>query len=167
MSWLRVATDKPSPFEGVLGLRPELLKLYRSFYGQLWDGEMVPPNLLELCRLRIALIHGCEAETAIRHVHAGVSDEQVAALDHWRAAACFSLAERAALALADKIPRQHHEVTDADVAALREHLDDPQVVALTLAATLFDAHCRLRLVLGVTPRPARVDVPAAADGVLY
>ncbi len=167
MSWLRGVPDAPSPLEGVLGLRPDLLHLYRTFYGTLWDDNLVPAHLLELCRLRIAGIHGCEAERGIRHVHAGVTDEQIAALDTWHQAACFSAAERAALAFAEKMPWQHHGVTDDDIAALRAHLTDAQVVALTVAAAVFDAHCRLRLVFGLEPQPLAVAAPATAHGVLF
>jgi hypothetical protein len=31
MPWLQRAADAPSAFEGVLGLRPELINLYRAF----------------------------------------------------------------------------------------------------------------------------------------
>ncbi len=167
MSWLESLPDAPSPFEGVLQQRPDLLRLHRAFYATLWDHHLVPVNLLELCRLRIAAIHGCEAERAIRHTHAELNGEQLAALDDWSTAACFSPCERAVLAVAEKIPWHHHGVTDDDVAALRAHLTDPQVVALTMAAALFDAHCRLRLVFGVEPRRLAVDAPASAHGVLY
>lgn len=167
MSWLRSATGEPTPLEGVLGLRPELLALYRDFYGAVWDHALAPANLLELCRRRIAQIHGCDAEWAVRHAHAGVSDRQLRALDDWRTADCFSPAERAALTCADKMPWQHHGITDADVAALRAHLADRAVVALILALTLFDAQCRVRLVLGVAPVAATVEAPASATGFMY
>jgi alkylhydroperoxidase family enzyme len=167
MSWLQKAADEPTPLEGVLRLRPELLALYRDFYGALWDHALAPANLLELCRLRTAQIHGCDAEWAVRHAQAGVTDRQLRGLEDWRTAACFSPAERAALACAEKMPWQHHGITDADVQALRVHLADGEVVALLLALTLFDAQCRVRLVLGVAPFAATVDAPASAAGPLY
>lgn len=75
MSWLHGVHDAPSAFEGVLGLRPELLRLYRAFYSTLWNRDLVPvpARLLELCRLRIAALHAGEAECAVRHVCAGDS----------------------------------------------------------------------------------------------
>jgi alkylhydroperoxidase family enzyme len=167
MSWLQGVRGAPSAFEAVLGLRPELLRLYRNFSSTLWNRTLVPAHLLELCRLRIAAVHDCEAERAIRHADAGVSAEQVAALDSWRDALCFSPVERAALGFAEKMPRQHHGVTDDDVAALRVHLSDAQVVALTVAAALFDANCRLRLVFGIEPQSLLVAAPATTHGVLY
>ena len=100
MSWLRTATNRPTAFEGVLGLRPELLQLHRKFYGRLWESEPAPRGLLELCRLRIARLHDCAAEFRIRHAGTGVRDVQIASLDDWREAACFSEVERAALNLA-------------------------------------------------------------------
>ncbi len=166
MSWLQRVADAPSAFEGVLGLRPELLQLYRAFYSTLWKPDLVPAGLIELCRLRIATVHACDAELAIRHANTGVTDEQVAVVTGWYTATCFSPVERAVLAFAEKIPWQHHGVTDDDVDALRSHLTDAQVVALTVAAAMFDANCRLRLVFDVETRPLVADAPVA-DGILY
>jgi alkylhydroperoxidase family enzyme len=166
MSWLRGTANAPTPFEAVFGLRPELLACHRELYGRIWDAGLVRPGLLELCRLRIAMLHECEAERAFRHADTGVSDAQVAALPEWPAADCFSDLERAALAIADKIPWQPHGVTDAEVATLRAHLSDPQVVALLLAMMLFDAHCRLRSALAVRPHVGSVPAPLRS-GLLY
>jgi len=166
MSWLHSASPTPTPLEGALGLRPELLELYRDFYRRLWSETLVAPRLLELCRLRIAIAHDCEAERAIRHATARVTDAEVAALGRWRTAECFAPGERAALTIADKMPWAPHAVTDDDVAALRAHLSDREVVAFMLALALFDVQCRLRLALGVAAQPATVAAPASA-AVLY
>jgi hypothetical protein len=165
MSWLHPPSGA-TPFEAVLGLRPELLQLHRELYRRLWSDELVPPTLLEIGRLRIAQLHDCRAELAIRHARAEVGEARVAALAHWSTAACFSPVEQAVLRIADKVPLQYHEISDDDVASVNQHLRAPQVVALMLALTLFDAHCRLRLALDVAVAPATVEAPATAD-VLY
>ena len=103
MTWLKGAEGN-APFDAALALRPELRDLYAAFYGKLWDDELLPANLLELCRLRVAQLHDCEAELAVRHAGAGVSDEQVAALADWSESDLFGAAERAALTLAEKMP---------------------------------------------------------------
>lgn len=166
MTWLEGAHGDP-PFDAALGLRPELRDLYRAFYGKLWDDRLAPAALLELCRLRVAQLHGCEAELAVRHAEADVSGERVAALADWAASDRFDAAERAALAIAEKMPWRHHEITDAEYAELRGRVGEAGVVALTVAIALFDANCRLRLALGTEAAPARVAAPASAAGPIH
>src|SRR5689334_9914727 len=102
MSWLSTAAAEPTPFEGVLALRPDLLSRYKAFYSQLWGDPSLPAGLLELARLRIAQLHECGSQLAIRQRRAGVSDAQVADLANWERSARFSDLERAALAIAEK-----------------------------------------------------------------
>ncbi|HEX7034180.1 MAG TPA: carboxymuconolactone decarboxylase family protein [Pseudomonadales bacterium] len=106
MSW-RALADAPTPVERVLGLRPELLAGYRRFYRTLWRSGTVPRRILELTRLRIAAIHDCEAEWAVRDRHAGVDAAELDALRRGDDAR-FSAAERAALAVAEQMPYAHH-----------------------------------------------------------
>lgn len=160
MSWVPTAAPDSPTFEGWLANRPELLTLYRRFYATPWDDALLPPRLLELCRLRTAQLHECEAELAVRDP-ALVDDATLAGLALWERAEGFSEVERAALAIAEKMPWAHHAITDGEYAALRRHLDEPAVVALTVALALFDANCRLRLVFEFAPSPSTA-APAAA-----
>ena len=166
VTWLDGA-EGSAPFDAALGLRPELRDLYRAFYGKLWDDELVPANLLELCRLRVAQLHDCEAELAVRHANAGVSDEQLSALADWSGSDLFSAPERAALTLAEKMPWQHHDLTDEEYGALRSHFGEEGVVALTIGVALFDANCRLRLALDTEAAPVEAPMPASAEGPIY
>jgi alkylhydroperoxidase family enzyme len=163
VTWLGLEGGGSTAFESVLGMRPELLSAYREFYGRLWDGELAPLGLLELCRLRIAQLHACDAELAIRIGGASPTQEQVIALNRWRSADCFSPVARAALSLAEKVPWSPHEVTDEDMTALRSQLPEKQVIALVIAIALFDANCRMKLALGVKPQPMVVDRPASRE----
>ncbi len=167
MTWLRTPSDSAAPLEQVLSLRPQLLKRYREMYGQLWDRALVAPRLLELCRLRIAGVHDCDAERAIEHTGASLSPEERRAVDHWDESAAFSALDRAVLAFAEKMPWRQHDVTDEDVVELRKHLSEAEVVALAIAAGLFDAHCRLRLTLDLEARPLHVDAPGSSRGPVY
>lgn len=164
MTWLTGAAGRVPEFDAVLGLRPELRDLFRRFYATPWDDSLLPRSLLELCRLRVAAIHDCQGELSIRDPQAGLSAEQLAALDSWQDLSAFSPLERAALAIAEKMPWQHHAIEDADFAELRQHLDEPATVALTVALALFDANCRLRIVLDVAPAAATT-APAAANAL--
>ncbi|HVN86544.1 MAG TPA: hypothetical protein VMW17_17050 [Candidatus Binatia bacterium] len=164
MTWLG-RTTAPASLGSLLALRPELLDLHRDFYNKLWNASGVPPRLLELCRLRVAWRHDCRSELLIRHPAAGVSDADRGALADWHRSERFSDCERAALRLADQVPWQVGDIDDETVAALRRHLADPQVVAVMLALTLFDMHCRLRHGLGVEP-PETAEATNAALGTL-
>lgn len=166
MTWLEGAHGE-HPFDAALGLRPDLRDLYRAFYGKLWDEQLAPASLLELCRLRVAQLHDCEAELAVRHAEAGVGEERVAALADWAASGRFDATERAALAVAEKMPWRHHEITDDEYAELRARLGERGVVALTVAIALFDANCRLRLALDTEAVPAEVAAPASGAGPIH
>lgn len=154
MSWLIAPEGDAPPFDAVLALRPELRDLFRRFYGAAWDESLCPRDLLELCRLRIAALHGCAAELAIQDPHSGVTPGQRQRLNEWQDADCFTPAQRAALAIAEKMPWRHHEVDDREYEELRRHLTEPEVVALTVAVALFDAVCRLKLVFACEPYPS-------------
>jgi alkylhydroperoxidase family enzyme len=101
-------------------LKPELRERYTAFVGTPDADALVAPELLALGRGVIDAAHG---------------------LGPWPKPA--SDAERAVLALAEKIPFAYQEVSDADFAALKKHLPDAQVVALVFTLCLHDAHRRL------------------------
>jgi alkylhydroperoxidase family enzyme len=169
LSWLVSPEDSPNAdgFERVLGLCPDLLERYRAFYGALWDEGVLPARLLELCRLRIAGLNRCEAEGAIAHSDSGVTLAERTSLMRGDIPMSATDLEKRALDVASKVPFEIHGLEDREVEALRRELGDEGVVALMLALPLFDANCRLRLVLEVAPEPRQVDRPASRTGRLY
>jgi alkylhydroperoxidase family enzyme len=148
-----MASIAGATFDAVFALRPELHALYREFTALLWSRGLVDPALLELCRLRVAQVLGCESAFGERHpaaVAAGLDEEKVRALARWRDEPVFEPLERAALVFAEKFVLGPHDVTDGDVAALAAHLTPPQVVAFTEALAVFDGFTRFRTILGTT-----------------
>lgn len=109
-----------------LGLPPPMLEAYREFLGTLDHAAELPPHVLAGCCARVAGIHG------------------LAPLDD---AAGADPAETAALALAERIPFQHHELTDAEMAAVADQFGAAGAVALLTAVAFFDATCRLQIAL--------------------
>lgn len=148
-----------------MSLRPELAERYRAFYASLWESELLPRRTLELCRLRVAAIHGCDSEWEIRDGAVSLGARELEDLRTGRLTE-FELAERAALALAEQLPYAHHQISDAQVAAAKAALGDAGCVALLTALALFDAGCRWRLVLGVPPRAVQLETPPLLDGAL-
>lgn len=167
MTWLAQVDHADSPLEGYFGWRPELLDHFKAFYGALWDEELLEPQLLELLRLRIAQIHGCEAELAVRFDGAGLSDDKLDALSHWRNSDIFDDKDRALLAYAEQIPFAHHAISDESAAEVRSHLGEAGYVAYSIAVSMFDSICRLKMVMAMATTGGNAAAPpASATGVL-
>jgi alkylhydroperoxidase family enzyme len=149
-TWLPAEADGDTPFARVFGLRPDLYEPYQDFIALFWQRGLVDPVLLELCRLRVARLLGCESELALRTrtaVDAGLTDEHVAALAHWPTAEGFSDAQRAALGLAEQFVIDPSGVDDDLRARVRSHLSSAELVALVEALALFDGFTRFALLL--------------------
>lgn len=154
---------KRDSFDRVFGLRPDLQGPYEDFVGLFWGRPLVDPVVLELCRLRLAQLLGCDAEVAVRYAPAvagGLTDEQVARLAQWPTAECFSGAHRAALSFAEQFVLDAHGVDDGMRATLARHFTSAEVVALAEALAVFDGFTRFRNALcDDTPRPRVVEPP--------
>lgn len=125
-----------SNFDALLAMRPELHDKYRDFLDVVNHNEHVPERILKLCRARIEQIHGIPVT--------GLADPEQSALEKGDFAA-FSEPERAALKVAERIPYQHHLVSDDEVAEVRKQLGDAGCVALMTALAFCDVTCRLNL----------------------
>lgn len=141
--WLRPSEQT---LDGQLELVPELAQGYRKFLASMENVDGVPERLLELCRLRMAQIHDCAAQLATSAAIAPLGEA-----DRARLATAdfdgFDAAERAALVLAEKLPLAHHEITDAEVEALKGALGERPAMAVIVALSFFDVQCRLNQTL--------------------
>jgi len=164
MGWI-AALDAPTRFEAVLQQRPELLTRFRAFYATLWSDGALPARVLELCRLRIAAIHACEAEWMIRDARVELEPATLASLRTGRFEGCAA-EEQVALAVAEQLPYAHHAITDADVERLNEAFGAPGAVALLTALAFFDVICRLKIVFEIEPEPVVLTAPPLRDGSL-
>ncbi|MFB3813558.1 MAG: carboxymuconolactone decarboxylase family protein [Terriglobales bacterium] len=73
-------------------------------------------------------------------------------------AAPFTAAEKAALAFAEKLTRQPESITDADIAALKQHFPEEQIVDLDVLIGLVNLTNRLTDPLGIELEFAAVKV---------
>jgi hypothetical protein len=67
VNWLGREAEQATELEQVLGLLPDAHEAVREFYSIFWVDELVDPLLLELVRLRIAMLHGVKPELLIRY----------------------------------------------------------------------------------------------------
>jgi alkylhydroperoxidase family enzyme len=152
MTWLPQQAEGATPFERVLGLRPDLLEAFRSFHAQFWEHGLVDPVLLELCRLRVAHVLDCPAELGIRHRgtrEAGLDEGKLAQLESWKSSDAFNRVERAVLAYTDGFVLDPHGISNEVVAAVTDALGEAGAVALTEALAIFDGFARFRIALEI------------------
>jgi alkylhydroperoxidase family enzyme len=70
----------------------------------------------------------------------GVPDDKIDAIRFWQAADCFTPVERLVLAYTDCLVYDYGRVPDELFAALREHLDDVEMLELTYITCLYLQH---------------------------
>ena len=164
MSWIN-GIEAATPIEGLLGHRPELLSRYKAFYSALWEDGLLPRRVLELCRLRIAAIHGCAQESVVRDSEVTLSPSEVAALNDGDLGG-FTPAEQSALAIAGRFPFDHHAVDDAAVGKAKAEFGSRATVALMVAFAFFDVTCRWKLAFDLDVQAALVTNPPLSAGSL-
>jgi len=165
VSWLPATGAGATPLDRVFGLRPDLYEPFRAFYAVFWTERLVDPVVLELCRLRVARLLGCESEQQVRYapaLDAGLTEEQIARLPDWPRDPSFTGAQRAALAFAEQFVLDPHGIDDDCRDAVIDHLELAGLVALCEALALFDGFCRFRTILGVEAAGGVQTVPGPA-----
>jgi AhpD family alkylhydroperoxidase len=113
----------------------------------------LPRSTQELVSLRASQINGCGWCVDMHAKEAAAAGETAVRLSlvaAWRESTVFTEAERAALALAEEGTRladDHHGVSDATWAQVREHYDDDQLAALVALVALVNAANRLGVIV--------------------
>jgi alkylhydroperoxidase family enzyme len=152
----------------VFAAAPELLETYLTRFYYPWhsnaeDAEGVArlsPRLKELVRLRIATLNGCRTCQAARLAADTVPEADATGIDGYADAAVYSRAEKAAVGFAERLAVDHHGVETADIARLREHFDDGQILELMMMAGQYIGFGRLLAVLQL--ETVACPLPAAA-----
>lgn len=129
---------RPINLYRTLAGHPALLDTWMEYAWGLRGASETPRALRELVILRVAQMTNATYEWAA-HVQmarsAGVDEEAIAALAHWREADVFDERERVALACAEAM---HGGGVDGPTfEALRAHFTDAQIIELTLTASTY------------------------------
>lgn len=104
------------------------------------------PRLLELCRVRIATMLSCDAETLSRTPGTGVDEELLDAIATWPGEPRLTDVDRACLAFTEMFVLDVASMDDETVAAVREHLGDAGLANFVRALLIVEQRIRLRLV---------------------
>ncbi len=106
---------------------------------------VVDPRLLELCRLRVAMLLGCQDELTVRTPGAGLGETEVAELAAWPTSPRFDDRDRAVLAFAEQYVIDVASLGDDLAAAVAGHLGPDGLVDLASGLLVIEQRQRLRL----------------------
>ena len=154
MSWLPESGAGRDDFERSFALRPELFAAWREFAGLFWEKRLVDPVLLELCRLRIAQLHGARHPLSIRTPEAraaGLDEAKLATLAEWWKQPGFSDLERACLRFAEQFVLDAQAMSDEEARPVVAALGEAGTVAFIEALAIFDGFARFCRMLDVQP----------------
>jgi alkylhydroperoxidase family enzyme len=139
----------------VFNAAPELLETYLTTFYYPWHSNAehaegvarLSPRLKELIRLRIATLNGCRTCQAARLAADTVSEPEARGIDGYAEADDYTPAEKAAIGFAERMAVDHHGIGDADIAALREHFDDGEILELMMMSGQYIGFGRLLAIL--------------------
>lgn len=133
-------------------LAPEGMEKMRELEHYLNSGSGLTAPLMEMVRLRVSLMNGCEycigLHTAELKRH-NETAERIAAVAEWRSSDIYTQQERAALGWAEAVTNiQESHAPDVVFEAVRAHFTEVETVNLTLVITTINAWNRLAISLG-------------------
>jgi alkylhydroperoxidase family enzyme len=134
---------------------PELLEMYLTRFYYPWHTNTgdaaaharLTPRLKELVRLRIATVNGCRTCAAARLASDTVAEYEAAGIDSYVTSSDYSAAEKAAVRVAELMAVAHDRIDEVEIAGLREHFDDAQILELLMMAGQYIGFGRMLSVL--------------------
>jgi alkylhydroperoxidase family enzyme len=137
------ATGTPGDYWTTFALVPDLLLQARSSLMALMQpGRKLPAKLRELAILRTGIVGESRFEYS-QHLKVarmvGVPDDKLTAIKSWALSNAFTPVERAVMQVTDEIVGRNL-VEDDSFAALKQHLDDAQIMELFYVVGLWRMH---------------------------
>ena len=133
-------------------LAPEGLEKMRALEHYLNTDAALERSLLEMVRLRVSLLNGCEFCVRLHTAELGKANETADRIDgvaDWRSSSLYTQRERAALGWAEALTNiQEGHAPDAVYEEVRAHFTDVETVNLTLVISTINAWNRISIGLG-------------------
>lgn len=143
MTWLPVSVGPSNERDAVLGLHPEAYARHMAFLDAC--AAVVDPDLLELCKARMAQILRCREELA-RH-----SPDRLAQLASWHRSQSLTAAQRHALEFVEQFLIDPARVSREQVAPLELDLGPTGVINFATVISGYEASLRLSTLLDLEP----------------
>jgi alkylhydroperoxidase family enzyme len=135
-----------------LGHHPGVLRAYSRFEQASARWNRLDPKLKDLADMAVVVKIGCpwclDFGYWIMHTH-GIPRAIIEAVPRWRESDLFTPLERLVLEYAEAMTATPPTVDDGLVAKLREHLDDGQIVELSMIVCLEQVRSRFAAAMGV------------------
>ncbi|HEY1145793.1 MAG TPA: carboxymuconolactone decarboxylase family protein [Allosphingosinicella sp.] len=123
-----------------LGYRPDILRGMLALWGAVMGPGRLAPDLKYMAGYLASMSAGClycSAHTASSAAHGGGAPERLAAIWDYERSPLFDDAERAALRFAQLAGQSPSGVEDEDMALLRRHYDEVEIVELLAVVALY------------------------------
>ncbi len=155
--------DVLDPIRG-MGHNQNVMRAYGQFEQRAGRWRRLETRLADLADMATVAKIGCpwcmDFGYWVMYSH-GISREKIEAVPHWRDRELFDPLERLVIEYAERVTETPPTVDDELVHSLREHLDEAQLVELTMIVCLENVRSRFTSALGVAPQgfKDRCDVP--------
>lgn len=131
---------------GVLQAGGALTADYNGVWDAVWRQTHIPASVLELCRLRLAQLHGATAEQALRRPDILDAGKTSALLDgSYLKDTRFSAAELAVLEFTEIYAQDPAAIGDDVADAVKQHFGEAGLVCLVESLGFIDGRIRLAL----------------------
>lgn len=127
----------------VLHGHPDIAEALDATHRASWAA--VDHRLLELCRIRVAQLLGCDEEADARTPGVAVTADELASVSAWPTSPCFDATDRAVLAWCEQFVIDVAAMDDSTVTPVRDHLGDGGLIDLTNALLVIEQRQRLRM----------------------
>ncbi|MEP7348618.1 MAG: hypothetical protein ABI668_01550 [Sphingorhabdus sp.] len=152
MANVNLRAEGPTEFDQIWGVRANYFACFIADH----DASLarVDPLLIELCRLRMAQILGCDFAFSCRYapaVAAGLDEAKIANISSYPNSPLFTPRERACIEFAEQFSMQSSSISDSDVERLLEHIDPETLIYFVKALSVTDQLLRGTVAFGITP----------------
>ena len=129
-------------FNEVLGERAGVKKELANIHDLAWD--VVGKELLSLCKLRVAMILGCDEEVASAKQY--LDPSKADAITQWSSSKIFTDVEKSCLRFSEEFIIDVSSIPDESANAVSEHLGEEGFVTFVNALLVVEQRIRLLLV---------------------
>jgi alkylhydroperoxidase family enzyme len=133
-TWFPQLAEGETVLDGVANLRPAYGEAMRDVEAAIWSQDVLEPDILELCRLRIAQLLGSDQD----------DHEQ---LRRWPTDPTLTERQRVCLAFAEQVFVDAQGVTDEQAAEVVDEIGEGGFLVLLYACGFFETTERARILL--------------------